>query len=145
MKTIKIILLIVGALSLNTAFSQQCKSFVKNNCREAMGEYIPGQDFNSAKMMAGDEAEVEMTFYSGEDYRLLVCNHPVLGQVEFQVVDLSGTELFDNTKNDNTDHFDFRVEGTKTLLVKLKAPPATDTSLNPQGCVAIMVGRKLAE
>ena len=145
MKTIQIILFVVGALSFNTAFSQQCKSFVKNNCREAMGDYIPGENFNSAKLSAGDEAELEMTFYSGEDYRLLICNHPVLGQVEFQVLDSKGTVLFDNTAKENTDHFDFRVAGTKTFIIKLKAPPASDTSLNPQGCVAILVGRKLAE
>ncbi len=145
MKTIQIIIFLVGALSFNTAFSQQCKSFVKNNCREAMGEYIPGESFNAAKLKAGDEAEVEMTFYSGEDYRLLVCNHPVLGQVEFQVLDANGTVLFDNTAKENTDHFDFRVAGTKTFLVKLKAADQPDNSVNPQGCVAIMIGRKLAE
>ena len=111
-----------------------------------MGAYIPGENFSSAKLMAGDEAEVEMTFSSGEDYRLLICNHPVLGQVEFQVEDQNGTVLFDNTENENTDHFDFRVAGTKTFLIKLKAPDAPEQStINPQGCVAIMVGRKLKE
>lgn len=144
MKTIRIILFVAAVLGFNNSFAQ-CKTFVKNNCREAMGEYIPGEAFNAAKLKAGDQAEVEMTFYADEDYRLLVCNHPVLGQVNFQVLDSDGTVLFDNIENENTDHFDFRVAGTKTFKILLKAPDAEDDALSPQGCVAIMVGRKLAE
>ncbi len=144
MKTLKILFIVAAVCSIQTAFGQ-CRTFVKNNCREAMGEYVPGENFSAAKLLAGDQAEVRMTFHSGEDYRLLICNHPILGQVEFQVLDTEENMIFDNVENDNSDHFDFRVAGTQEFIIRLKAPDSKDTSLNPQGCVAIMVGRKLAE
>lgn len=141
MKKFQLILSLVGLLTFGSAYSQ-CRTFVKNNCKEAMGEYVPGENFNAAKMSPGDEAEVQMTFYQGEKYRLLVCAHPVLGKLEFQVLDTEGNVLFDNTKKDLTDHFDFSVAGTQQFTIKMKVPKIENATLAPQGCVAILVGRK---
>jgi hypothetical protein len=144
MKNFKFILIIIALLGAQSGFSQ-CRTFVKNNCRDAMGDYIPDENFNSAKLLAGDEAEVKMTFYSGQNYRLLICSHAVLGILEFQIQDIDGTIYFDNTQEGNTNFFDFQLEGTKELVIKIKVPDSKDKSLNPQGCVAIMVGRKIED
>lgn len=110
-----------------------------------MGDYIPGENFNAAKLSPGDVAELEMTFYQGEKYRLLVASHPILDTVLFQVSDMQGNVLFDNAKNNKTNHFDFSVAGTQELVVSLSVPKSENARLKPQGCVTILVGRKLVQ
>jgi hypothetical protein len=108
-----------------------------------MGGYVPGESFNAAKLFPGDMAEVDMTFYSGVDYRLLICSHEVLGDVRFQLSDEEGEVLYDNADHEFKPNFDFRLEGTQTLKLKLTVPENEDATLKPQGCVAILLGRKL--
>ena len=136
-------LLIVLAFGMAFAAEAQCRNFVKNNCGEAMGEYIPGENFNSAKLLAGDEAEINLTFYAGEEYRLLVCTHDILGDVQFVLKDEEGETIHDNSRNGFDPKFDFSVEGTRKFKVEINTPPA-NSRIKPQGCVAIMVGRKVA-
>lgn len=140
MKKIQIILSLAGLLIVGSAFGQ-CRNFVKTSCAEAMGEYIPSENFNGAKLSPGDMAEVKMTFYAEEKYRLLICSHPVIGDVDFQVLDNDGLTLYNNTEHNQSDHFDFSLVGTQELTIKLKVSPENTSALNPQGCVAILVGR----
>jgi hypothetical protein len=123
----------------------QCRTFVKNNCGDALEGFIPGESFNAVKLFPGDAAEVEMTFYSEVDYRLLVCSHEVLGDVNFQLVDKDGEVIYDNADREYSEFFDFRLEGTRTFGLKIKVPEQSDSSINPQGCVAILLGRKLTD
>lgn len=140
MKRIQLILSLAGLLIFSSAYSQ-CRTFVKTSCAEAMGDYIPSENFNGAKLSPGDMAEVKMTFYAEEKYRLLICSHPMIGNVDFQVLDKSGVTLYNNTEDNNSDHFDFSLSGTQELTIILKVSPENKSALNPQGCVAILVGR----
>lgn len=140
MKKIQLILSLAGLLIVSSAYSQ-CRSFVKSSCSEAMGEYIPSENFNGAKLSPGDMAEVKMTFYAEEKYRLLICSHPMIGDVDFQVLDQDGVTLYNNTEHNQSNHFDFSLAGTQELTVVLKVSPENKSALNPQGCVAILIGR----
>ena len=106
-----------------------------------MGDYIPSENFNGAKLSPGDMAELKITFYAGEKYRLLICSHPMIGNVDFHVLDKDGVTLYNNTEDNQSDHFDFTLLGTQELTIILKVSPESKSALNPQGCVAIMVGR----
>lgn len=110
-----------------------------------MEGFIPGESFNAVKLFPGDAAEVEMTFYSDVDYRLLVCSHEVLGEVNFQLVDKDGEVVYDNANREYSEFFDFRLEGTRTFGLKIKVPDQEDSAIKAQGCVAILLGRKLKE
>lgn len=110
-----------------------------------MGDYVPGESFNAAKLFPGDVAEVDMTFFSEVDYRLLICSHEMLGDIQFQLSDEEGEVLYDNADHDFKESFDFRMEGTQTMKLKLMVPENEDSKINPQGCVAILLGRKLEE
>lgn len=131
-------------LAIGTAFAAdaQCRTFVKNNCGKDMGEYVPSENFNAAKLLSGDQAEINLTFYADEDYRLLVCTHDILGDVQFSLVDEEGQVIHDNSRHGFDPKFDFRVAGTQKLTVQINVP-ASESQLNPQGCVAILVGRKV--
>ncbi len=129
--------------TVNTALGQ-CRTFVKNNCKADLAGYVPGENFNAAKFMPGDQAELSMTMYSGQDYRLLICGQKNIPAVEFEVLDAEQNVLFNNTENEMVNHFDFRVAGTQNLLVRIKVPGKSNPSgISPQGCVAIMLGTKM--
>ena len=143
MKRLPLLLILPLFVFVNEA-QAQCRTFVKNNCREAMGEYIPAENFNAAKLAPTDEAEVRMTFFGGEDYRLLICSQEILGDVMFQVLDTDENVLFDNSSDDQlVNTFDFRAAGTQEFIIRLKVSENDNVALNPQGCVAIMVGKKI--
>ncbi|HKK39693.1 MAG TPA: hypothetical protein VJ949_09775 [Cryomorphaceae bacterium] len=141
----KKLLIILFAAVQTSLVMGQCRSFVKNNCGDAMEGFIPGESFNAVKLFPGDAAEVEMTFFSDVDYRLLVCSHEVLGDVNFQLVDSEGGVVYDNADRQFSEYFDFRLEGTRTFELKIQVPAQADNSINPQGCVAILLGRKLKD
>ena len=108
-----------------------------------MEGYVPSENFSAAKFMPGDVAELDMTFSKGEDYRLLICSQSTLGDVEFKIYDTDKNLLFDNSEQEYTDSFDFRVPGTQELTVAVKVPEDSNQTLSPQGCVAIIVGKKV--
>ncbi|MFT4770248.1 MAG: hypothetical protein ACJAZC_000097 [Cryomorphaceae bacterium] len=140
----KLLIILFAAVQTSLAMGQ-CRTFVKNNCGDALEGFIPGESFNAVKLFPGDAAEVEMTFYSEVDYRLLVCSHEVLGDVNFQLVDKDGEVIYDNANREYSEFFDFRLEGTRTFGLKIKVPEQDDSSINPQGCVAILLGRKIKD
>lgn len=137
------ILLFAFLTVLSSEVQAQCRTFVKNNCKEAMGDYVASESFNATKLVSGDEAELQMTFSQGEDYRLLVCHQSILPSVAFQILDTDRNVLFDNTAQEMSQHFDFRVPGTQELIVTLKVAESNNKNMSPQGCVAIIVGKKI--
>ena len=59
-------------------------------------------------LIPGDEAELELTFLGDTEYRVAVCAHPVLNDVEFNVLNQENILLWSNS--DGSDHLDFRME-----------------------------------
>ncbi|NNC83155.1 MAG: hypothetical protein HKN79_06225 [Flavobacteriales bacterium] len=138
-KNLMIILLAVMLPSL--AFSQ-CRRFTKVKCLPALGEYIPNDNFNSAVLIPGDEAELTMTFYAGQDYRVMVCAEEILGDLSYKIVNDDGESVFDSESTD-TDHLDFSVANTQQLHMILKVPPRENPNqLIHEGCATVLVGYK---
>ena len=129
MKTIfKIIILSVFILGLQTNIFGQCKSFTKQVCKPKLSPYIYNGQVNSAVLSGGDIAELMMTFYSGQDYRIVVCGEETLKNITF-------------TLKDMTDHWDFHAKVTQQLTVEVKIP-VSDNNSDSSGCVSILVGFK---
>jgi hypothetical protein len=95
---------------------------------------------NSAVLFPGDKADIMLTFYSGQKYRLLVCSEEQLGNVSFRVMDVDRNEIY-NSKDSESDSFDFKVASTQQLIVEVNVPESETThDMDYQGCVAILVG-----
>lgn len=140
-------LTIIGALwlaMLPLASQAQCRSFAKNKCMPSMAPYKFNETFNAAQLAPGEEAQVDLTFYSGQEYRLLVCAHPILGNLNWQLKDASGQSIFESHADNPVDHFDFKVATTQKLQVHIDVPSSgTDgNNLLKVGCVGILVGYK---
>jgi hypothetical protein len=144
MKLIRPLIALTALLALPLATSAQCRSFAKNKCIPALAPYKFNETFNAAQLAPGEEAEVELTFYSGQEYRLLICAHPILGEVNWKLMDATGKSLFESTAEDPKPTFDFKVATTQKLVVHVDVPSASKggTNMLTVGCVGILVGFK---
>jgi hypothetical protein len=125
-----------------TASQAQCRAFTKKNCLSQLEGYIQNDNYNSAILIPGDEAELMLTFLAGQDYRLVVCSHPVLGDVHYEIYDARGKSLFNSKKNEpDVHHVDFKVETTQQLQVKVNVPDV-DAAIMHEGCVTVLMGSK---
>jgi hypothetical protein len=94
-------------------------------------------------LIPGDDAELLLTFYGGKEYRLVVCAHPILGSVDYEITDTNGDSIYrGNTGAGNT--FDFKMVNTQQLIVKLHVPDQKSSVSTHEGCVSVLVGSKEA-
>lgn len=119
----------------------QCRAFTKNKVLPLLDGYVQNDNYNSAVLVPGDEAELLLTFYAGKEYRIVVGSHPVLGDVEFEVVDTNDETIYKNSTSDNKSVFDFKMSNTQQLIVKVRVPKQ-ESAITPEGCVTVLVGSK---
>lgn len=140
MKNLSLILLL--SLLIPIGVSSQCRAFTKKKCRPEVAPYIHNGQMNSAVLFPGDSADIMLTFYSGQEYRLVICAEEQLGDVSYKVSDIDKNVIFDS-KNSEKKTFDFKVESTQQLIVSVDVPDSDNThDMDFQGCVSILVGFK---
>lgn len=124
----------------------QCKGFAKKICKLELIPFIHDGNYHAAILTEGEEAELYKTFYSGQDYRIAVCGSDALPDVEFQVIDSYKNVLYDNTEDNNSRIWDFKLESSQQLKIAIKVPVGNAESEYPtSGCVSIMFGFKEKE
>jgi hypothetical protein len=121
----------------------QCKGFTKKQCLPVLEPYLYNGQLNSAILNEGDVAELLLTFYGGQDYRILVCSQDMLGNVEFKLFDTERNPIFSNKEHGLVNVWDFSANSTQQLIVQVKVPSAeTKTDIVNSGCVSILIGFK---
>ncbi len=131
----------VGAFLLLAGNAQaQCRSFAKNKCVPGLAPYKFNETFNSAQLAPGEETEVNLTFYSGQDYRVMVCAHPILGEVNWKLVDSNNKIVFESLADEPKPNFDLKVATTMQMKLVVWVPTQGKNEMVHVGCVAIMVG-----
>lgn len=121
----------------------QCKSYAKRSCRPMLTPFIHNGMVNNAVLVPGDKAEMLLTFFSGQEYRLMVCAMPVLGNVSFRILDSDRNPIYESKKDPSKNYFDFKVASTQQLIVEITVPEnKTAVDIVPEGCVTILVGFK---
>ena len=142
-KILSIAAIFVFTILISNPANAQCKGFAKKMCKLELMPYIHDGNFHAAILTEGEEAELYKTFYSDQDYRIAVCGSQSLPDIEFQVIDANRNVLYDNTKNNLSRVWDFRLESSQQLKIAVKVPVVNDVSDGPlSGCVAIMFGFK---
>ncbi|HCA83499.1 MAG TPA: hypothetical protein DEP18_06900, partial [Flavobacteriales bacterium] len=118
----------------------QCKSYVKRNCRPGLTPYLHNGQVNNAILVPGDKAELLLTFFAGQEYRLMICSMPVLGAVSFRVLDSDRNPIYESKKNPSQNYFDFKVASTQQLIVEINVPEAKpNNDIVPEGCVSVLI------
>ena len=138
-------IILIGALALLTSAATfgQCKSFVKKQIPK-LSPFIHNGQINSSVLLSGDHAELTLTFYSGQTYRIMVGAQETLGDVWFVMKDANKGQLFSSKdQGKKLDYWDFTVESTQQLTIEVMVPDSDAPSgLVPSGCVSILVGFK---
>lgn len=120
----------------------QCKSFAKNKCVPELAPYKFNESFNAAQLAPGEEAEVNLTFYSGQEYRVAVCVQPILGEVNWKLVDQNNKIVFESLADEPKHIYDYKAASTQQMRLVVWVPARAKTDMVHVGCVAIMVGFK---
>jgi len=121
----------------------QCKGFTKKECLPQLKPYVYNGQLNSAVLNEGDVAELLLTFYSGQDYRIFVCSQEMLGNVEFKLLDTDKNTLFYNKDHDYVKFWDFKSNSTQQLIVQVCIPQSeVKSEIVQSGCVSILAGFK---
>lgn len=136
--------LVVACLFVLVSFGlhAQCRSFAKNKCVPALAPYKFNETFNAAQLSPGEEAEVNLTLFSGQEYRVMVCSHPILGEVNWKLIDPAGKVVFESLASDPKPSFDLKAAGTTQMKVVVTVPDRQGGDMVHVGCVAILLGFK---
>ena len=108
-----------------------------------LGNYIHDGNYHAAVLVEGEEAELYKTFYSDMDYRVAIVGEDKLPAIEFQVVDANKKVLYTNKDNDYASTWDFKVESSQQLKLKVKVTTFNAPDEYTNGCVAILFGFKM--
>ena len=140
-RLIKIFLILFILVSIPTISMSQCKGFTKKTCVPKIKPYIYNGQLNSALLNEGDVAELLLTFYGNQEYRLVICSQDILGQVEFKLLDTERNVIFNNVDHNYIDNWDFISSSTQQLIVEVTIPESNSgSSTIVSGCVSILVG-----
>lgn len=143
MKTIQIVLIILLTLIFATSTqAQNCKKFAKKECLPELMPYLHDGQFNVTTLAPGESAQMYMTFYSGQEYRILVCAEEVLGEkVILKIKDANRNVIFDNTTNDYLNWWTFSVKSSQQLIIEVTIPSLeVEGESEIVGCVSILLG-----
>jgi len=138
----KITLLLLSSLLLPIMADAQCKSWTKRKCNPLISPYKFNENYNSAELAPGEEAAVKLTFFSGQEYRIVVCDQPQIGPIYWKLK--SGSKIiFESLADEPKRSFDFKMESTEQMEVVIWVPDAdSNTNIVASGCVSILVGFK---
>ena len=120
---------ITGAAQLDSVMAR-CESHINN-------EYISdGQQYMS--LITGDQvAEFRVIFYGGNTYRVISCGSDTDNLI-FVLYDKFRNELFNSSKYDNTNYWDFQFESTIEGFIETKF---LSNSVN-SGFAVLLIGLK---
>lgn len=99
----------------------------------------------------GTTSKIRCVVYKGMDYRMTVCCETVLGdKINFKIYDgRTNEQLFDNTKNDNVQQFEFSSQGTRQLIIEVTVPTGEvkEEKGKPEdaACVGLLIEHKVSD
>ena len=138
-----VLLATVFSFAIAGDVAAQCsKTWVRKKCIPKISPFIHNGQMNSLVLKEGGKMETTLTFYSGQDYRILVCAEETLENVSFVVSDVNGKIIFDSKEHNNTDIWDFKVKTTTDLKVEVNVGRNETGNGTMTGCVSILVGFK---
>ncbi len=141
---LKITLFSTLLLGMSIGAQAQCNQYAKKVCMPELAPFTHNGQLNIQQMAPGEEAELELTFYSGMSYRLLVCSQDIIGKAQFQVFDNKNKIVFDNKDHNFAKYWEFEVASTQQMKVVVIVPPAKKSAndISKLGCAAVLVGFK---
>ena len=130
------LLLFIILFSISLCSFGQCKSFTQKQCMPKLLPFIHNGQMNNIELAPGQTASFQQTFYSGQNYKALVCMENTLSGSYFEVFTVDNKLVYTN-KSDLNEEWEFSVGSTQNLLFKVFIPEAENEEDNNQ----IEIGR----
>lgn len=137
-------LLIPGVLILfsGSAYAQ-CKTFVKKDCIPDLDPFVHNGQVNTTTLMAGEKAEVQLVFFQGLEYRIMICSQEVLGSVNFRLLDSQRKEVFNSKNHNEAKTWDFKAGTTQNFIIEVEtSESSTSHGMVEHGCVSVLIGSR---
>lgn len=158
MKKIFLAFLVCIGLTINKANAQAsvCGDFHKKACymegtRKDKRAFMYNAQSKSGLFAQGSVSKMRCVVYKGMDYRISVCCETILGdKVNFKIYDgRTNEELFDNTKNDNAQQFEFQAATTRQLIIEATVPAGEvkeeKGKAENAACVGLLIENKVSD
>ncbi|MBN8702542.1 MAG: hypothetical protein J0M08_05730 [Bacteroidetes bacterium] len=139
---LKFIFTVLVVALFSIAGYSQCQTFSRQKCYPKLKPYIANDQLYSTTMLNDTKIEVPMTFYYGDEYRMVICAEEQLGKIELNLKDMNNNVIY-TTKSYGTIMWDFNVDVTQDLTIEIKTQEGSkEETLDKSGCVTILVGFK---
>jgi len=139
--SIVVFFIIFGGNSINA----QCLSFAKLVAKPQLAPFTHDGNYNATLMEEGETAELNKTFFSGQEYRLVLATVDALPKnIRIRLLNQQRKVIYDNADHNYTYVWDFKLETTENLIIHIKIPDEDGDKIRV-GCIAIMFGIKMSE
>jgi hypothetical protein len=160
MKNLFLTTLVCISLTTSKVVAQAgpCTDFHRKNCvmegsRRDDRHFTYNAQSKSGLFSQGATSKMRCIVYKGQDYRLTVCCETVIGdKVNFKIYDARTNELlFDNTKNDDAQQFEFSASVTRPLIIEATVPAGDvkgedkDKDGAAAACVGLLIENKISD
>ncbi|MHB8261846.1 MAG: hypothetical protein ACYDCN_13575 [Bacteroidia bacterium] len=158
MKRISFAIVVCMGLISNQAVAQSsaCGNFHREACymegtKKDKRAFMYNAQSKSGLFAQGSVSKMRCVVYKGMDYRMSVCCETILGdKVNFKIYDARTNELlFDNTKNDNAQQFEFQASTTRQLIIEATVPAGEvkeeKGKAENAACVGLLIENKVSE
>ena len=137
---IKLCIATICIFAIQNIAMAQCNEYTKKECIPQLNPYTFNGQLNNAILSQGETAELQLTFYKDQEYRILVEGEDQLGKLQFQLFDTEYNLLYDNADEDHTNLWDFMVESTDDFIIRVLVPENLGNDEMESGCVSILIG-----
>lgn len=139
MRTLKLTYCLAFLLLISNGInSQTCNRLAKKSVK-SLAPFRSNGNLNKVLLAEGESAELSMILRGGKKYRILVKGS--FDAMEIQIYDRLHTLVYDNTKHDMAQLWDFKINATQEYHIVVTAPFDNGYSDGAsRGCVALAVG-----
>ena len=136
----KIFLFSLLFISFSLLANAQCSEFAKQEIwKTKLSPYTHNGIYVTQKINQGETVELYKTFFSNQDYRILICSDNNLPKIEFKILDINRNIIFDNKENNLSNIWDFYFNTNLQTIISVHIPNTEDENLK-SGCIAVLIG-----
>lgn len=137
-KLFQLFFILTISLGFATDGFAQCQDFNEKACDDRLSPFVNYGNYISTELSSGEYAELNMTFYADQQYRIAICGLEKQNNLEFRVYDSARQLLYKNTDDNHSRVWTFQVEDTQQLVIAVNLPENNEEPVS--GCVAILKG-----
>jgi hypothetical protein len=128
-------------ISANFAFTQ-CREFTHAEVVPKLGDFLLTGKYHAMSLSEGEEILIFKTVNKGLTYRFVIMSEKTIPQPHFLITDWENNLIYDNSKDNYSNIFDYKCIKTQRIKIVIKVPKSSNTPGIHEGCVSLVMGIK---